>query len=237
VRVDPVRRGAPRRARLLALAVLVGAGAAACGVEVPDDVAAEVASSSTTEPGAPPTTATPTSGDELEQALIDNGYSLEEARCGAANLRDELDEDEIASIVDADTIEDISPGVARDFADALRPCVEDGSGVDDDPDGGDPDDTDPDGGSRGPGGGDDDDGIGREMPGFGDDSEGAVSRSRFLSALIVAGVPDDQARCIVDEAFARLDQADIDLLFHADSEADIPPDLLAEYDAIVEGCA
>ncbi len=236
-----MRRPGLRAARLplaaiavAALGVLVGA----CGVDVPDDVAAEIAATSTTEAGAPPTTVTPRSDDELEQALIDNGYTLAEARCGAANLRARLDDEEIRSIIDADTIEDISPGAAQDFADALRGCVEDGTDVDDDPDFGSGPDDGPDVG-RGGGGSEErnpGDGIGREMPGFGDDSDGAVSRSRFLAALIVAGVPDDEARCIVDATFAQLDQADIDLLFHAESDDDVPAGLLAAFDAIVAGC-
>ena len=209
--------------RALATVVVAVAGVlAACGVEVPDDVAADVRATSTTGDEAPATTETPTSDDELEQALIDNGYTLAEAECGAENLREALDEAEVASIVDADTIEDISASTARAFADALRPCVEDGAdpGQGDEPDGGeDPDDG----------------GIGG-MPGLGDDSEGDVSRSRFLAALISGGIPDDEARCIVDRVYAELDQADVNTLFHADSEADVPDDLLDAFMDITEGC-
>ena len=227
-------------------ALLVGllAVAGACGVEVPDDVADDIRdTTTTTEP--PTTTETPRSDDPLEQALIDNGYTLAEAECGAENLREALDEDEVQSIVDADTIEDISPGTARGFADALQPCVEDGAepgdpdegdGGDGDGDGGgdpdepdDPDEGDPDG--------DDppDSGIGG-MPDFGDDSEGDVSRSRFLAALISGGVPDAQARCIVEAVYDELDQEDINILFHSESEDDVPPDVLDAFFAIVDDC-
>jgi len=206
------------RRPVAALAVAAAGLVAACGVEVPDDVAADVRSSSTTEADAPVTTETPTSDDELEQALIDNGYTLEEAECGAANLREVLDEDEVATIVEADTIEDISASTARAFADALRPCVEDGADTDE------PDADEPDGdGSFG-------------MPGRGDDSEGDVSRSRFLAALIAGGVPDEVARCIVEDLYAELDQDDVNTLFHADSEADVPDDLLDAFTAITESC-
>ncbi|HEU5150888.1 MAG TPA: hypothetical protein VFU19_10350 [Iamia sp.] len=216
-----MRRGVATR--LVALLAALGAGLAGCGVEVPDDVAADVRTSSTTEPGAPPTTETPRSDDELEQALIDNGYSLAEAECGAGRLRDALDDDEIATIVDADTIEDISASTARAFADALRPCVEDGAGTDE-PD--QPDEPDePDGGG----------GIGG-MPGAGDDSEGDVSRSRFLAALISGGIPDGQARCIVERLYDELDQDEINDLFHAETEADVPDDLLDAFMDIVEAC-
>ncbi len=212
--------GLVRRAAAVVVVAVAGI-VAACGVEVPDDVAADVRSSSTEAEEAPATTETPTSDDELEQALIDNGYTLAEAECGAENLRAALDEADIASIVDADTIEDISASTARAFADALRPCVEDGA------DGDEPDEADePDDG---------DDGIGR-MPDLGDDSEGDVSRSRFLAALISGGIPDDEARCIVDRLYAELDQDDINALFHADDEADVPDDLLDAFMAITEGC-
>jgi hypothetical protein len=216
---------------------------------VPDDVAADIRDTTTTTE-APTTTETPRSDDPLEQALIDNGYTLAEAECGAGNLRESLDEDEVQSIVDADTIEDISPGAARGFADALQPCVEDGAEPGDPDDGGGGDDGD--GGDGGDGGGDPDEpddpggddpdgddppdsGIGG-MPGFGDDSEGDVSRSRFLAALISGGVPDGQARCIVDAVYAELDQEDINALFHSDSEDDVPSDVLDAFFAIVDDC-
>lgn len=226
-----------RRRAGAALVVGVVALAGACGVEVPDDVAADIRDTTTTTE-APTTTETPRSDDPLEQALIDNGYTLAEAECGAENLRGALDEDEVRSIVDADTIEDISPGTARGFAAALQPCVEDGA---------EPGDTDgPDGGGGGgdpgdPGGedpdGDDppDSGIGG-MPGLGDDSQGDVSRSRFLAALISGGVPDGQARCIVDAVYSELDQEDINALFHSDSEDDVPPDVLDAFFTIVDDC-
>ncbi|QYG90966.1 hypothetical protein HC251_15005 [Iamia sp. SCSIO 61187] len=234
-----------RRRAGAALLVGVLALAGACGVEVPDDVAADIRDTTTTTE-APTTTETPRSDDPLEQALIDNGYTLAEAECGAENLRETLDEDEVQSIVDADTIEDISAGTARGFADALQPCVEDGA------DPGDPDDSgDGDGDGDGDGGGDADEpgdpgddpdgddppdsGIGG-MPGFGDDSEGDVSRSRFLAALISGGVPDGQARCIVDAVYSELDQEDINTLFHSDSEDDVPPDVLDAFFAIVDDC-
>lgn len=207
------RRCAPLSAVLAAVALAVAAG---CGVEVPDDVAEEVREEATTTSTTPATTEPPTSDDELEQALIDNGYTAEEAACGAENLRAELPDDEIATIVEADTIEDISPTTARAFASALQPCVSAGGGAveDDDDDGG---------GS----------GIG-SIPDFGDDSEGDVSRSRFLSSLISAGIDDEVARCIVDRVFAELDQDDINTVFHAETEADVPEDVLdvlAEIDA------
>lgn len=97
---------------------------AGCGVEVPDDVAT---ATSTTEPGdAATTTEAPRSDDELEQALIDNGYSLEEARCGAENLRAELGESQIQEVIRADDIEDIRESTATAFARALQPCVDGG---------------------------------------------------------------------------------------------------------------
>lgn len=231
---------APRRALVLVAAAVL-AVAAACGVEVPDDVAAEVASSSTTEPGAPSTTAVPTSDDELEQTLIDNGYSLDEARCGAANLRDQLDDDEVDAIIDADTIEDIPSGTARDFADALRPCLAGGAapggdpgGTGPGPDGGAPGDEGPDRSPPDDDGPDDDEGGG--SPGIGDGGEGPVTRSRFLAGLVAAGVPEDEAECIVDGVFRRLDRDEIDLLFRAGSEDEIPPRLLAEFQAVADGC-
>lgn len=190
---------------------------AACGVEVPDDVAEDVRESSTTVAEVPATTETPTSDDELEQALIDNGYTLDESRCGAENLREELDESEVRSIVEADTIEDISASTARAFADALRPCVEDGAEPGEEPE-------------------EDDGGGFGEMPDFGDDSEGDVSRSRFLSALIAGGIADEEARCIVEGVYAELDQEDINTLFHAESEADVPDDVLDAFMAITEEC-
>jgi len=215
----------PTRRQALAVLVVALLGlAAACGVEVPDDVAEDLRESTTTTDNAPSTTETPTSDDELEQALIDNGYTLAEAECGAGNLRDELAEDEVQSIVDAETIEDISASTARAFADALRPCVEDGAEGDD--------------GSDGPGSGEDDpdEGDGDGMPDIGDDSEGDVSRSRFLSALISSGLGDEEARCIVDNIYANFDQDEINTLFHADSEADVPDELLDPFMAIVESC-
>jgi len=212
-----------RRRAVVALVVgLAGLmGAAACGVEVPDDVAADLRETTTTTDAAT-TTELPTSDDELEQALIDNGYSIEESRCGAENLRAALDEDELQTIIDAGSIEDISASTARAFADAIQPCVEDGGAPGTDPGEEPPDDDGP--------------GLGGGMPDFGDDSEGDVSRSRFLAALIAGGVPDEQARCIVEELYADLDQEDINALFHADSEAGIPDDLLDAFMTIVEGC-
>lgn len=210
---------------LVALAVGVVALGAACGVEVPDDVAADIRASTTTTVDAPAPTEVPTSDDELEQALIDNGYSLDEAECGAANLRDELDDDEVRSIIEADTIEDISPDTARRFAEALRPCVEDGA----DPGSGGS------GGGSGGSGGDDETPPGG-MPRFGDDSDGDVSRSRFLAALISAGLGDEEARCVVDGVFSELDQDEINTLFHAESEADVPPDLLDVFMDINQEC-
>jgi hypothetical protein len=232
VRVGRIVTTARRRALAVVVVALVGL-AAACGVEVPDDVADDLRETTTTT-DVPSTTETPRSDDELEQALIDNGYTLAEAECGAENLREALDEDEVRSIVDADTIEDISASTARAFADALRPCVEDGAGEGDD---------EGDGGSDGPGAGEDDPdegdggGIGGGMPDFGDDSEGDVSRSRFLSALISGGVGDEEARCIVDGVYAELDQEDINTLFHADAADDVPDDVLDAFMDITEACA
>lgn len=225
-----------RRRAAAALLVGVLGLVGACGVEVPDDVAADIRDTTTTT-DAPTTTETPRSDDDLEQALIDNGYTLAEAECGAENLRAALDEDEIRSIIGADTIEDISPSTARGFARALQPCVEDGAEP------GDPDETDPPGSPDDPDDPDDgpdeddrpDSGIGG-MPGFGDDSEGDVSRSRFLAALISGGVPDGQARCIVDAVYSELDQEDINLLFHSESEDDVPPDVLDAFFDIVDDC-
>ena len=227
MRLGGIVTTARRRAVAVLVVALLGL-AAACGVEVPDDVAEDLRETTTTTDEGPSTTETPTSDDELEQALIDNGYTLAEAECGAENLRDELGEDEVQSIVDAETIEDISASTARAFADALRPCVEDGAEGDD--------------GSEGPGSGEDDpddgddDGIGGGMPDFGDDSEGDVSRSRFLSGLISAGLGDEEARCIVDRVYAELDQDDINALFHAESEDDVPDDVLDAITEITEDC-
>lgn len=139
-----------RRSALAGLAVAAVLGA--CGVEVPDDVAVDVDRS--TDASGPSTTEPPTSDDPLEQALIDNGYTLDEARCAAENLREELDEDEIDDIVEADSLEDISVSSADEFADAVQPCIEDGAPVEDpEPDDprvpADPDDPgDPDDGGR-----------------------------------------------------------------------------------------
>jgi hypothetical protein len=236
VRLGGIVTGRRRRAVAVVAVALAGL-VAACGVEVPDDVAEDLRTTTTTT-GAPSTTETPTSDDELEQALIDNGYTQDEAVCGAENLRAALDEDGIRTIIDADTIEDISASTARAFANALRPCVEDGAGGDEPPPG------DPGDGSPGDGDGDDDGdddeddgrgGLGR-MPGFGDDSEGDVSRSRFLSALISGGIADDEARCIVAEVFDQLDQGDINALFHAESSDDVPDDVLDTFMDITDAC-
>lgn len=209
------------RRAVVALVVALAGVAAACGVEVPDDVAADIRSSTTVADEAPATTETPRSDDELEQALIDNGYTLDEAECGAANLRDELDEAEVRTIVEADTIEDISASTARAFADALRPCVEDGAGEPDESEPDEPDESEPEG---------------PDMPGRGDDSEGDVSRARFLAALISGGIPDAEARCIVAGVFDRLDQDEINELFHSDDADEVPPDLLDAFMDITEGC-
>ena len=101
---------------LVAASVLVG-----CGVEVPDDVATATAPS--TEP-ASTTTAPPMSDDEIEQALIDNGYSLAEARCGAENLREQLPDSQIEEVLRSDDIEDIPESAATAFAEALQPCLD-----------------------------------------------------------------------------------------------------------------
>jgi hypothetical protein len=212
-----VRLGGVVRRAVAVLVVALAGLVTACGVEVPDDVADDIRSSTTAADEVPATTETPRSDDELEQALIDNGYTQDEAVCGAANLRDELDEAEIRTIVDADTIEDISASTARAFADALRPCVEDGATEPEEPD--EPDDPD-----------------GRDMPGFGDDSEGDVSRARFLAALISGGIPDAEARCIVAGVFEELDQDEINELFHAEDEDDLPAALLDTFMDITDGC-
>lgn len=196
-------------AGLVALVALV----AACGVEVPDEVADDLRGTTTTTE-VPATTETPQSEDELEQALIDNGYSEEEAACGAQNLREALDEEQIASIVEAETIEDISPSTGRAFARALAPCVEGGGRP----------------GFEGPNPPDEDDdgpdpGAGRP-----------VSRSQFLSGLISGGVPEDQARCIVAGVYRQLAPDEISALFHADSDADVPDDVLDTFEAISDSC-
>lgn len=123
----------------MATGLLVGAGA--CGVEVPDDVADRATSTSSTSE-ATTTTEAPTSDDELEQALLDNGYTPEEATCGAESLRRDLDDDQITEIIEADSVTDIDEQLAVEFADAIGGCLE---GADDDPD-------DPSGPGRGPGG-------------------------------------------------------------------------------------
>jgi len=224
-------------------------GVAACGVEVPEDVADEIEAARETDraPDTPDTTEAPTSDDDLEQALIDNGYTLEEARCGAENLRERLDDDEIEEVIAADTIEDIGFGVATEFADALRPCVEDGATddePDDDSDGDDSDDG-PDGGGEATpgdrGGSEPDDGSGAgrgdaDVPDFGDDSTGDVSRSRFLAGLISAGIPAEIAACLVDGIYATFEQEDINVLFHADDRSEVPADVLAAFDEIAQDC-
>ena len=111
----------PLRAVLCGLAL--ACAAAGCGVEVPDDVAE--ATSTTTAPEST-TTAPPMSDDELEQALIDNGYTLGEARCGAENLREQLDDSQIQDLIEADDIEDIRESTATAFAAALQPCLDAG---------------------------------------------------------------------------------------------------------------
>jgi hypothetical protein len=105
--------------------VLAGSAlVAGCGVEVPDDVAE--ATSTTTEPPESTTTAPPTSDDELEQVLLDNGFSLEEARCGAANLREELSASEVQEILRVDDVEDIRESTSIAFSAALDPCLDGG---------------------------------------------------------------------------------------------------------------
>lgn len=230
----PVHRPRAAPAALaLALVALVGAVLGACGVEVPDDVAADIERSTTTTTEVPTTTAVPTSDDELEQALIDNGYTLEEARCGAENLRDRLSDAEVREVIEADTIEDIGFSTANDFADALRPCVEGGAAGDDGDDGpGDGDGDDEDGGrppTAGPG-------PGGRMPDIGDDSEVDVSRSRFLAALLAAGVEGEVARCFVDGVFAELDQDEINDLFHADSDDEVPADVQGLVMDLLDDC-
>ncbi len=110
------------RGVLLGLALATSAALAGCGVEVPDDVAA--GTTSTTEPAASTTTAPPMSDDEIEQALIDNGYSLAEARCGAENLREQLPDSQIEEVLRSDDIEDIPESAATAFAEALQPCLD-----------------------------------------------------------------------------------------------------------------
>lgn len=125
-----MRSPSRRRALLAVLAAVVLMG---CGVEVPDDVGTGDDGQATTE-AVPTTTEPPTSDDPLEQALIDNGYSLDEARCAAENLREALDDDEIEDIIEADSLDDISISSAEDFAEAVQPCIEDGApSVDPDP--------------------------------------------------------------------------------------------------------
>ncbi len=100
---------------------------AACGVEVPDDVAARAASTTSASEGATTTTEAPTSDDDLEQALLDNGYTLDEATCGAEALREELDTDQIEEITGAESVDDIDRGSAEDFADAIGGCLSEDS--------------------------------------------------------------------------------------------------------------
>jgi len=116
----------PAVSALVVVLMMVG-----CGVEVPDDVAARATSTTTTSEAGPSTTATPTSDDPLEQALIDNGYSADEATCGATNLREELDEDQVDDIIGAEDIDDIGADTAADFARALRDCVDNDASEDD----------------------------------------------------------------------------------------------------------
>lgn len=224
-----------RRHRVrVALALVVVASLAACGVEVPDDVA--TASTTPTTEAPPSSTEPPTSDDDLEQALIGYGYSVEEAECGAANLRDELDDAEIEALVAADSIEDIPPGTAIDFADALRPCVEDGAGTepsdpvepdDPSPDPDDPSDpvpppTEP----EGPG-----------MPDLPDAGQGDVTRSRFLAALLASGFGVPEARCVVEDLFETFDQETINEIFQSTGPEDVDPEVAEQVQAILDGCA
>lgn len=113
------RRGALVAGVAVAVALIAG-----CGVEVPDDVADRATSTAPTTAPAPSTTEAPTSDDELEQALLDNGYTVGESECGAEALREELDEDQIDEIIGADSVEDIDPSSAADFADAIGGCLD-----------------------------------------------------------------------------------------------------------------
>ncbi len=123
-----MRHVTPRLRGRVALAVAVALGVlAACGVEVPDDVAARATSTTATTDPAPTTTEAPTSADELEQALLDNGYTADEATCGAAALREDLDSDQVDEIIGADSVEDIGEDTAADFAEAVDGCLEEGS--------------------------------------------------------------------------------------------------------------
>jgi len=151
----PSRRRWAVLAAVAAAAALAGAG---CGVEVPEEVAARATSTTTTVAPGPATTAPPTSADPLEQALIDNGYTVEEARCGAERLRQVLDDDEVQAIVEAESLDDIDPDTAARFAAALRRCVE---GAGDPGEGGDPGG----GGGEDPGGDDDGRGDDGDPPG------------------------------------------------------------------------
>ncbi len=118
-----------QRVALAAAAVLA---LGACGVELPDDVAARASTTTTTSTTIPSTTAVPNSDDELEQTLIDNGFSLEEAQCGAKALKDALSADEIDAINGLENLENIDSSIAEEYADAVSPCVKDGADPDED---------------------------------------------------------------------------------------------------------
>lgn len=221
------------RAASVIVAAVTTVGLIGCGVEVPDDVAARATPSTapTTAP-APSSTAPPTSDDDLEQALIGYGYSVAEAECGAANLRETLDEADIEALIEAESIEDIPPRAALDFADALRPCVEDGPGGPGEPQ--DPDDPSdpvpptteqptpepPDGG----------------MPDLPDAGEGDVTRSRFLAALLAAGFGVPEARCVVDGLYDAFDQETINEIFRSAGPEDVDPDVADQVQEILDGC-
>ncbi len=109
------------RARLVVLAA--GLVLAGCGVEVD----ASAPSTTTTIIDATITTGSvPPSDDPLVAMLERNGYSREEATCGADELRNELSDHEVDSIVDARDLTDIDPSIAEEFGDIMSDCLDGG---------------------------------------------------------------------------------------------------------------
>jgi hypothetical protein len=108
---------------LLGAALVIGV--AACGVEVPEGAGRPEPTSTTTTTEVP-TTETPRGRDDVEQFLIDNGFSLAEARCGASSLRDELTHSQVEALLEAGNLAEIDDRVADAYAAALQRCLDQG---------------------------------------------------------------------------------------------------------------
>jgi len=102
------------------VALALALALAGCGVEV--DAAAPTTSATTaTTLVAPPV---PPSDDALVNMLERNGYSRDEATCGAEQLRDQLSSDEVDSLVDAQDLTDIDPTIADEFGSIMSDCLD-----------------------------------------------------------------------------------------------------------------